>query len=426
MRRLILLVFIIASVFFCSCAHSIQDNYKASLTDISDTASFEALPASTVDALDPSSIVYLGAFRLPEDWKTEREMFSYGGEAMAYCEEHSSLYVTGHNWYTYVAEISIPEPVISGSIEELNRAELHQPLTDIRNSLFDRWVLEIPRVGLEVVDEELFFCWGAHYQEDQQFGTHGVTGLDLANPTADTVCLIGDNNNYATNDYMFRIPSEWADEYAKGCDLATGRFRDGGWSGMGPSLFAVCSEDIRSADMDAAVDALALIRYDDSYNGDEGAKLSGYSHADSWTGGAWIVSDSGTAVVFAGTHGYGETWYGFANGVVYPTEGAENEVYPDVPNWPYDQRGWWNDDFRACLLFYDPAHLAQVASGDIPANEIQPYACIDISNYLLRAHEETEMQHIGGIAYDPTGNRLFIQELFADQDMPIVHVFSIK
>ena len=40
------------------------------------------------------------------------------------------------------------------------------------------------------------------------------------------------------NGYLFEIPAAWADLHAEGRYLGTGRFRDGGWSGMGPTLFA--------------------------------------------------------------------------------------------------------------------------------------------------------------------------------------------
>lgn len=43
---------------------------------------------------------------------------------------------------------------------------------------------------------------------------------------------------YRVNDYIFEIPSAWADTHLRGAKLATGRYRDGGWSGMGPNIFA--------------------------------------------------------------------------------------------------------------------------------------------------------------------------------------------
>ena len=52
------------------------------------------------------------------------------------------------------------------------------------------------------------------------------------------VWFIGDQNLYSTTGYMFGIPSDWAHAHTEGRPLATGRMRDGGQGGMGPTLFA--------------------------------------------------------------------------------------------------------------------------------------------------------------------------------------------
>lgn len=118
--------------------------------------------------------------------------------------------------------------------------------------------------------------------------------LDLALPPPDAVCSVGGRQwVYATNDYLFGIPPEWAAAHLPGYDLASGRFRDGGWGGMGPALFALRSRDIMQAGMDEAVRAVPLILYDNSYPGDEGAKMTGCSHADSFSGGAWVDAPAG-------------------------------------------------------------------------------------------------------------------------------------
>lgn len=381
-------------------------------------------------ALDPAHIRWLGAFRLPPDGEGEENSFSYSGEAMAYCESGNggigSLYLTGHNWHTYVAEVSVPGPSAFRNPEALPQARLVQPFSDIRGALFLRWNLEIPRVGLEVIGNKLYFCWGAHFEEPTGWGTHGAASLELAKPPPGTACYIGGAARvYATNDYLFSIPAGWADAHLPGYDLATGRFRDGGWSGMGPALFALRSRDILEAPMDGAVSAVPLILYDTSYNGDTGAKMTGYSHADSISGGAWVDGYTGSAVIFAGTHGFGKTWYGFANGVEYPLGGNEGEVYPEVPEPPYEQRGWWNDDFRPVMLFYDPAELARAAKGELQAYRVQPYALLDLSPFMLRKKLDTDMQLLGDMAYDRARSLLYVQELFADGDRPLVHVFRI-
>ncbi|MEX1376878.1 MAG: hypothetical protein AB1Z23_05290 [Eubacteriales bacterium] len=365
---------------------------------------------------------YLGAFRLPEDGNREQDMFSYGGEAMCYNPANDSLFITGHNWYTYVAEITIPEIIASKNISELNQSIKLYGLTDIKGNLFDKWTMEIPRVGMEIVDNNLFLCFGEHYEEDTSMGTHGYTDLELS--AADKVCIVGDYL-YATNDYMFAIPDEYT-AHLGGNDLLTGRFRDGGWSGMGPSLLALSTADIIDAKNNERIQAVPLIKYDDSFDGDDGKKMNDYSHADSWAGGAFVSCDSGSGILFIGTHGYGATWYGFANGVVYPTDGDENAEYPDVPDYPYDERGWWNDDFRACIAVYSTSDIISVYNGEKSPSDIQPYEFIDITEYMIVDRDETVMQYLGASAYDRANNRLFVLELMADEGKPIVHVFALE
>ncbi len=430
MKKLLLFILISISAFAmlsCTTAHKkIEPSNNQAYNKIetitpTDEKNDEEINISSY-ALQAESIEYLGAFCLPSDGETEREMYSYGGEAMCFNPHNNSLFITGHNWFADIAEISIPEPIISKDITQLNKAEVLQNFSDVKGSLFDDWSMEIIRAGLEVVGDKLFFCYGQHFEEEKAQGTHGYADLNLTE--ADSVCTVGDKR-YTTNDYMFSIPQNYLSSF-DGADLLTGRFRDGGWGGMGPSLYALRTEDIVNAQTDEKIKAVPVIGYDDSYDGDEGYKMHKYSHADSWSGGAFISCDAGDAIIFVGTHGYGETWYGFSNGVVYPVSGDEDEKIPEVPDYPHDERGWWNDDFRACIAFYDVEEALNVIEGRSEPYEMQPYSFLDLSDYMLVERDETAMHYLGGSAYDIQNNRLYILELFADGDKPLVHVFTFR
>lgn len=389
------------------------------------------LSTPTATALDPNDIHYLGAFRLPEDGEGNEDSFAYSGEALAFSPGgdggQGSLFLTGHAWHTYVAEISIPEPGQSQAVEDLPQARTLQPFRNIRGNLFDRWDLELPRVGLEVLGDRLYFCWGEHFEQDYRWGTHGVRSLDLSQPPGKAVCRIQTEAwTYATNGYLFSIPASWADRHLPGFDLASGSLR-GSWSGMGPSLFAFKSGDVQQAEMDEQIPAIPLLLYDTEIYDKKAARLVDYSEADDIAGAVWMEGTGGSAVIFGATHSYGDSWYGYPNGVVASTVDEQGKlVYAPVPDPPNDQRGWYDSDFRPVFMFYDPQHLARVASGEQKANQLQPYAILDLSQYMRHEKHISDVVLLGDLAYDPARGRLYVMEPIADGTRPIIHVFALN
>ena len=449
------MVFTIMVLLFVLCACSVSGSTENTKDPPSKNASEEIQnneildspgePVSVVtpsELIAPEDLVYLGAFRLPDG--PDEIGWDWGGDALTYYPDgdpngsddgfSGSLFGTGHNWNQYVSEISIPAPVISASKNpaDLNTAETLQDFQDIRAGLFDYLEFEIPRVGLEYLPPQsgqdtgkLHFAWGQHYQLNDVDVTHGWAELDLSNPQTAGAWRLADFNSYSTNDYLFSIPPEWAELYTPGKLLATGRFRDGGWSGMGPNLFAYGPWNEGSPPAPGtSLGAVPLLMYGSTLDDLEGPTMDNYHHSDEWSGGAWLTTGDISAVIFAGTKGVGEYWYGFANGVVWPEEGP----WPDVPPYPYDARGWWSTSFEAQIIFYDPADLAAVAIGQIESHEPQPYAVLNSDEFIFNYQSEEWWRghYIGGIAYDRENGLLFVLELFGDEDKPIVHVWQVE
>ena len=150
--------------------------------------------------------------------------------------------------------------------------------------------------------------------------------------------------------------------------------------------------------------------------------MNNYHHSDEWIGGAWIKADDKKGVIFAGTKGTGDCWYGFANGVVWPDE----PPYPEVPAPPNDDRGWWSSGFTGQLLFYNPKKLKKVAAGELKAWAPQPYATMDIDEFMYNVTSNQQKRHVSSVAFNQKKDRLFIMEYLADDDKPIVHVWKIK
>ena len=136
-------------------------------------------------------------------------------------------------------------------------------------------------------------------------------------------------------------------------------------------------------------------------------------------------------MVFLGTKAMGRSWYGFANGVEwdYACNDTEPPSCPDVPEWPYDNRGYWAEGYQAQLIFYDTDQLGSVATGELESYHPQPYATLDLTSYLLDPeldYAEYKRDLIGSMAFDAVNGRLFILERLADEYKSVVHVFEVS
>jgi hypothetical protein len=314
-------------------------------------------------------------------------------------------------------------------VGDLNTATTLQDFADVRGTLYQRYhdagVWEIPRAGLAYLSAQgaqatakLHFCWGVHMQELDDGPTHGWCELDLAAPQSKGAWRLGGYLNYVTADYMFDIPQAWADEHAPGMYLATGRFRDGGQGAEGPSLIAYGPwNEGNPLTQGSTLPAVPLLLYGSVYDTNPPA-IDGYHHSDEWSGGAWLTAGDRGAVVFAGTKGQGDCWYGCKDGTVWPDEP------PFPPECP--ERGWWSTSFVGQLLFYNPADLAQVAQGTMERYEPQPYATMDVDAQLYHLTSTQEWFHVGAIAFDRDHGLLYVVEPFGDGEKPLIHVWQVN
>lgn len=388
--------------------------------------------AQPVSRIPSENLAYLGAFRLPAgDPSSEIRTWSYGGHAMTCYPAGDpsgpddgfpgSIFAVGHAWAHLVAEIDIPVPALSPGRDPggLPRARTLQAFTDI----LDVSSLEIPRTGLAWLpaqpgqaSDKLHFCWGFHMQEEPPALTHGWCERDLSDPRARRGWALGGLpvhlRNMSTNDYLCALPPAWADRHTPGMGLATGRFRDGGWSGRGPSLFAIGPWNHGDPPATGTeIGHVPLLRYASSVDESEDPAhaLDGYHHSDEWSGAAWLTAGEASAFVVAGTKGYGDCWYGNQDG----------------PGLDVENRGWWSDEFRGVLLFYDTDDLAASASGRLAPWQPQPYAVLEIDDRLFGVTSVQQKHHLGACDFDRENGLLYVFELFGDGDKPLIHVWRV-
>ncbi len=444
MRTNALSVTAVSLLFWLSCERSSVPTLPGAGDSSGDTGQGGATtapggPGDPERRIDPANLVYRGALRLPAG--SGGTSWEWGGNAMAYYPDGDpdgpddghpgSLFGTGHDWYQQISEISIPAPVISSRkhVNDLPTARTLQPFHDVRGDL-NVGALELPRAGLAYLPPQglqttgkLHFCWGQHYQE-QQVVSHGWCELDLSDPRTAGGWYIGQRSNYSTNDYLFPIPEAWAAAHTPGKRLATGRYRDGGWSGQGPALFAYgpWNEGNPPAPNTRLAETVLLLYSSSAAEDPTDHKMNGYHHADEWSGGVWLTAGDKAAVVFVGTKGLGDCWYGFANGVRWPDE----PPYPPIPAPPNDDRGWWSTRFVGQFVFYDAADLAAVARGELAPYQPQPYATLEIDQYLFNVRSDQQKYHLGAAAYDPDRRLLYVFEFRADGDKPLVHAWEVQ
>jgi len=432
--------------------------------------------------LQPSDLTYLGAFRLPGG-DDPPQTFAYGGNAMTFNPDGDpgsqddfpgSLFVMGHDRMPYgdlpdgsqVAELSIPAPVNSRDLADLPYAGFIQEFHDVAAGFFTE-LDEIPKVGMQYLNHpetgaKIHLAWGEHLQPPD-VASHAWFNPTLSSPDVQGTWFIGSQDLYSVNGYMFEIPAAWADTYAHGRYLATGRMRDGGQGGMGPALFAYRPwlEGGAPPISGTHLSETTLLLYENSYNTEEITRcLEGYQHADEWEGGAWVTTSSGkAAVLFAGTKSNGaKYWYGYIHpeGAQYPCVDthvtdfptcrmADGSICPpedfagccdEIGGNCVSLRGWWSTHFDAQLIFYDPADLRRVAAGEMESWELQPYAVLEIDQVLYLSPPEWDLQmlgwgdqrryRIGDVAYDRANGLLYILELYADGARPVVHVWRVE
>ncbi len=415
-------------------------------------ASPSAAPIPPSARIQPADLEYLGAFRMPE--AAGASSWEYSGQGLTYNPEGDSdgpddgfpgsLFGFGHDQMLLVSEIRIPAPVRASNLADLPVAETLQPFADISGGLFDPQSNDLPRADLAYLPPQpgqtaahLYFTFGWHFQEWGE-ASHGRSGLDLRRPQAAGPWVFGGYSPYVSNDYLCSIPEPWASALG-GYALAGGRAREGPWSGRGPALFAFAPwQEGNPPPAGHTLQAIRpLLLYGEQIPGevniqsDETRQMQGYGDADHWWGVAWFSAGDKAAVVFSGTKALGRSWYGFANGVVWPYDCAERTppTCPEVPEWPYDDRGYWAEGYQAQLIFYDPADLLAVARGEMDSWQPQPYATLALDDILydptLRP-QDYKRDLVGALAFDAQHDLLYLVERLADEGRSVIHVFRVQ
>lgn len=410
--------------------------------------------ASSADRINPlTDLLYLGAFKVPND-KSNNTEWSYGGGGMSFNPKGDpygandgfpgSLFGIGKGGQGYVSEYTIPSPVKSKDLSQLPSAESIQTFQDITGGIIGGTLTTYKMGDVEFIPQEspldadkLFWAAYEFYTPEYNLDGFGWSSTTITSPDPQKLWRIYDDISSATTRYIFRIPQEWATKYVGGKTVAVGRSRGqsssfvdgikinipildelstaslkGSW---GPSLFAInpWAEGNPPADK-SAFSSVTLLRYSELHP----FPSPGWSRdADDWNDGAWITIGNKSAVIFAG--GKGERT--IENGWLYYGMPAPDGC---------DDKGWHAEPYYGAILFYDPNDLAAVAQGIKKPWEPRPYTIFNVEPFLFNAYT-CRSTVLGGVGYDNENNLLYIEERYAGNGIstfdksPVIHVWKL-
>jgi hypothetical protein len=354
---------------------------------------------------------YLGAIRLPvwppagQKWASS---FAFGGEALAYNPRRDSLFLLGHAHHQLVAEVSIPRPVRGRAVAALPVAKVLQPFADVTGGLRkEGW-----KVGGLLVDRDRLL-WTTYLYYDAPASvkvSHGFSTLDLSRPNARGIYSLANVAAGAVAGYMAHVPDDW-------------RARLGARALTGQAGIPIITRTSAGP---------AAVGFDPDRLGAEPAPTNVYLYyplahpldtldrkSDVWNfssdlGGMAFVSRGGkAAVLFFGSRGLGEYWYGLAE------EGGKKDPFS-----PY--KGPHAPPYATAVWFYDPNDLLAVKEGAKKPWEVRPYHVAPLPGAF-----PSDLGKLGGAAYDPRSGRLYVAQPRGDrvsnafEPMPVVHVFEV-
>ena len=373
--------------------------------------------------LHSCNLQYLGLFRVPlyptPPGSDPSANLSYGGTALAYDPAHNGLFIVGAvNGIQSgsIAELSIPAPV-NGSITSMNTATFLQPFAAVVSKLPNDPLIplsangnQLPNIGgLIVVGGNIIGTAFVGY-DSSGMAMHShftVSSTNLASASVSGLYQVGSLGGGLVGGYMTAIPAEWQSKF--GCTHLTGQSDLSVISrtSSGPAAFG-----FNPATLASGVNPVIAYMYypvSDPLGPYEGQANPIQSGTTSVAGMVFVPGTS--TVLFVGSTGSSYNGYGVGNdwGVPSNNKGAMalNNSYA-FQVWAYNA----NDLLASLNEFIKPW-------------QVRPY---DVWNFTVPGISGNVT--IGGVAFDPATNKVYVSLLNTDQvkpytNLPLIAVFQI-
>ena len=386
---------------------------------------------SALPRLDVHSLRYLGSFRLPAP-RGSHATFDYGGTALAYDPAHNSLFVVGHDWYQLSAEVSVPRELGHGHVAHLPRARYLQGFADPTGGRLDHTAAGGAvytggagnKIGGQLVYQNRLY--GSVYVYYDASGSQVRTlwarsSTSLTRSRAGGLYTLGHQGAGYVSGFMALIPPAW--QPLLGGPALTGQccIPIISRTSFGPAAFSF--DPARLGHTGPAPDH-PLVYYPQQHP-TLGAWNATWNPARGrlFGGGTAIrgivFPSASRSVLFFGTQGVGRFCYG---------EGTTNRSLafkptPDGTTWCYDpadsSKGTHAYPYVPEVWAYDAAALAEVRTGRRRPWQVKPYA-----TWRLRLPYSSP--DIGGAAYDPAHDLVYISQQYVDGAAPVIDVFRVS
>jgi len=357
--------------------------------------------------LQLSDLQYLGAFRLPNG-TSDQTSFAYGGTALGHNPANNSLFLVGHDWYQLTAEVSIPTLVNSTNLNSLNTATLLQPLTDVTNGKASNVGSGTYKMGgLLPYGGQLYSTVYLYYDASgSQTLSHYVSSPNLSIHNAQGPYPVGSWAGIVSG-YMALIPSEWQSSF--GGPALTGNccLSIISRTSYGPAASVFNPSDVG---VNNPVPATPILYYPSAHPLEPYGAAGSHVLFSGTTKIHGLVFPSGTrSVLFIGRQGVGPYCYGEGSACGDPADSSKGEHA-----YPYKYQIW----------AYDANDLLAVKNGQKNPWDVMPYG---VWNFNLPFESTGSGHGIGGAAYDPATQRIYIsQSCEASGCNPIIHVFKVN
>jgi hypothetical protein len=389
----------------------------------------QAQAQSAEPVVQQANLVYQGSFLVPNTSSSSGATFSNGGSALAYNAANNSLYLIGQPSGQLSAEISIPNIVDSTDVKSLASATFLQAFTDPTEGLLH--LINPQNMNAQIIGGQLVYngslILGAYSYYDglvSQSSSHFVRPLNLS--TTGQVrgpFTVGTTYPGYVGGYMTEVPDEW--QAAFGGPVFTGNCCVPGasWESEGPALSVF---DPATLGVTNPAPATQLIGYPLAH-----ALGGGWNTQNPYFNGSTrvtaVIFPQGTrSVLFFGRHGVGPFCYGIGtsdaalNNTLVP--GTSTDVKYCYDPAESGSKGTHGYPYVYQVWAYDANDLLAVKNGTKLPYEVTP----TVWTYNLPFEVAGSEHLIGGAAYDPGTQRIYISQIGTGPNYtPIIHVFKI-